>query len=380
MSDKKYTGFYNIVKNEATKEATIFIYGVIGGFDWETFNYINTSNKFVKEFNEIEKTSDVIHIRINSPGGSVYDGMPIYNAIKNSKKTIYTYVDGLAASMASLIALAGDKVYGYRNSIFMVHNVSTINFGNSSEFRQTANELDIYDKALGTIIEDKLGISESEVSEKYLNYKDNYFTGEQALSEGFFDEIIKEVKTDVPEDIANMSHQNLIKHYSKMNFAEEKPIETSQKPNNMSKEINAPKIMNFLGYETPFQSNENGVFLQEAEIETIETALANSENAVVNANEALATIIAEKNTISQTVTDANTIVDAALTTAEISFTLEMSLTEKITLLENQRKEFASKSAGGRTTLVNDADDTITGDNKQVVYAHDEEAMKILNLK
>jgi ATP-dependent protease ClpP protease subunit len=133
MSNKIYKGFYNIVKNIASKEATIYIYGVIGGFDWDTYSYINTSNKFVQEFNELEKTADIIHVHINSPGGSIYDGMPIYNVLNNSKKTIYTYVDGLAASMASLIALAGDKVFGYRNSMFMVHNASTFAFGNSKD-------------------------------------------------------------------------------------------------------------------------------------------------------------------------------------------------------------------------------------------------------
>jgi ATP-dependent protease ClpP protease subunit len=372
MSKKKYTGFYNIVKNETTKEATIYIYGVIGGFDWDTYSFINTSNKFVQDFKETEQNADIIHVHINSPGGNIYDGMPIYNVLKNSKKTIYTYVDGLAASMASLIALAGSKVFGYRNSIFMVHNASTLGWGNSSELKEIANELDTYDKALGTIIEDKLNISGDDVAEKYLNYKDNYFTGDEALTEGFFDEIIKEDKTDIPEDLQNMTHQNMMKHYAKMNFAKEEVTPQTPNTNTMSKEIKAPSIQNVLGYETPFQANENGVFLQETEVETIENALTTANTNVTN-------ITAERDAANTSVADANTSIEEALTTAEIEFTPEMSLTEKINLLEAQRKEFAQKTGGGKTTVVNDGDEPPTGAPKQKVYAHNEEAKKILGI-
>lgn len=363
MSNKKFTGFYNIVKNESNKETTILIYGVIGGFDWETFKYVNTSNKFVKEFNEIEKVSDIIHIRINSPGGSIYDGMPIYNAIKNSKKTIYTYVDGLAGSMASLIALAGDKVYGYRNSIFMVHNASTMGFGNSSDFKQTATELETYDKALGTIIEDKLGISESEVTEKYLNFKDNYFTGEEALSEGFFDEIIKEAKSDMPEDIANMTHQNMIKYYSKMNFVEEEPITKSK---TMSK--NYQSIQAALGLEIAFESNNDaGFFLSEEQMDVLENQLANTPTAIENATaplnqriSELEAVVATAQSTSESITNA---ISTALQVAEIDG--EMNHEQAITALANKVVEYGKLDGAKATIVKDDADDKNIGDNNIV---------------
>ena len=96
INKPKYKGFYNIVKNESKKEATIYIYGVIGGFDWETWTYENTADKFIKEFKDLEATSDLIKVKINSPGGNIHDGLPIYNVLNNSTVTVHTYVDGIA--------------------------------------------------------------------------------------------------------------------------------------------------------------------------------------------------------------------------------------------------------------------------------------------
>ncbi len=372
MKNKQYQGFYNIVRNEASKEATIYIYGVIGGYDWETGTYINSASEFVKDFQSLEKTADIIHVKINSPGGSIGEGLPIYNALKNSEKTIYTYVDGIAYSMASLIALAGAKVYGYRNSMFMVHNGSTFAWGNASELRQTADELDKYDLALGTIIEDKLGITAEEVAKTYLNFKDNYFVGDEAKEAGFIDEIIEAKKADVPTDLKNMSATDILNHYSKLNFTDFKePSNTQNSNNNMSKEITAPSIQNALGYETPFQATDEGVFLQEGEFNTLETALNSATEKATNLQGSL-------NTVNATVTDASTVIDAALDNAEIEHTPEMSISEKITLLNNQRNKFAAKSSGAPTNVVSDGDDDPNGGPTQKVYAHNEIAKKMLN--
>lgn len=369
---KDYKGFYNIIKNEASKEATIYIYGVIGGYDWETGETINSANKFVQDFKATETIADIIHIEINSPGGSVWDGLPIYNVIKNSKKTIYTYVDGIAYSMGALIALAGDKVYGYRNSMFMVHNASNYAWGNANDMRKTADELDKCDLALGTIIEEKLGITADEVSEKYMNYEDNYFVGDEAEEIGFFDEIITSEKANVPTDLKEMSPTDILNHYSKMNFTDfHKPSNNQNSNNNMSKEIKAPSIQNALGYETPFQATDEGVFLQEAEVNTLETALT-------SANNATAQVQGNLDTANTTVTDAATVIDAALVNAEIEVPTNTTLSEKITLLNNQRNEFAGKSAKKTTTVNSAGDKPPTGGTPEKVYAHNEAAKRILN--
>lgn len=325
MSKPKYKGFYNIVKNDASKEATINIYGVIGGFNWDTYSFENTADKFVADFKQIEATADIIHVRINSPGGNVHDGLPIFNALNNSEKTIYTYVDGIAYSMAALIALAGEKVYGYNNSLFMVHNASTIVFGNAQDLQDEVEVLSKYDSALGTIIGDKLGITDLAVAEKYLNYKDNFYTAKEALTEGFFDELISNKKSSVPDNIKNMSSKELMDHYMKMNLDLPEPPQPVNPP---IMNIERPNIQNVLGLDAPLASTEeNGSYLNNEQLEAIETVISNHAIQLDSVNTSLleaqnsATALTEAN--NTIVTDVNTALnlegDAKVTTVAGAF-------------------------------------------------------------
>jgi len=269
----KYKGFYNIVRNEAKKEATIHIYGIIGGFDWDTWSYINTADAFLKEFSEVEAEADVIHVRINSPGGNVHDGLAIYNALYNSKKTILTYNDGICYSMAALLMLAGEKSHSFQNCLFMTHNVISAVWGNAEEMRTEADVLDKYDQALGTAIENKLGISSEKVLELYLNYKDNYFTAKEAKDIGFYDNIIDRESAKVPEDVKNMSPQALLEHYAKMNFetGQQKPETNNKKPLTMSKAY--PKIEGVLNLKFGEGEASNGILLTEEQADQVEARL-----------------------------------------------------------------------------------------------------------
>lgn len=273
MNNPKYLGYWNIVKNESKKEATIYIYGVIGGLDFDTWTFINTGDKFVKEFNALDSEIDTVHVHINSPGGSVFEGLPIYNTLKNSNKTIYTYVDGIAYSMAAMIALAGEKVHGNKNSLFMVHNASTVAWGNAKQMMEEATILEKYDKSLGTIIEDKLDISEEEVSEKYLNYTDNFFTAKEAFDKGFFDVILDKTSEDVPEDVSKMSPTDLLKHYSKMNYEKDSGAPKQKPMKNTYTQIEAAINDTFAEGET-----ENGIILSEAQAGLVEAQLGQLQN------------------------------------------------------------------------------------------------------
>ena len=95
--------WYKIV-NQDGKIADIYIYDPIGGWGDDVIK----AKQFILDLKKI--TAKVIHLHINSPGGDIFDGNAIYNALINSGKTIYTYIEGLAASMASVVALAGEKV------------------------------------------------------------------------------------------------------------------------------------------------------------------------------------------------------------------------------------------------------------------------------
>jgi ATP-dependent Clp endopeptidase proteolytic subunit ClpP len=121
------------INNKAKETAEIWIYSEIGGFD------VNAKS-FIDELREVKGKNLDVHI--NSLGGSVFDGLAIYNALKNHKGKVTTKVEGIAASIASVIAMAGDDVEMAKNSLFMIHNPFTMAGGDANELRKTANVLD----------------------------------------------------------------------------------------------------------------------------------------------------------------------------------------------------------------------------------------------
>lgn len=207
--------FYEITnKSSETKSVDILIYGGIGQLDWDTWELKNSAEKFVKDFKALEKDYDRINIRINSPGGSVYHGFPIFNAIASSKKDIHTYNDGLAASMGGVLLLAGKTVHTAKNGLLMIHNASTWMIGHARDLREEADILDKYDGIVAQHFADKSGKSVEDIKSKYLNYKDHFLTADEAKEEGFVD-IIEDYESEdaPPENIANMAFGEVMNFY-----------------------------------------------------------------------------------------------------------------------------------------------------------------------
>jgi ATP-dependent Clp endopeptidase proteolytic subunit ClpP len=170
------------IKNKANK-AEIWIYEQIGEDFWTGGGV--TAKDFQKELSEI--TASQIDLHINSPGGQVFEGVAIYNLLKQHKATITTYIDGIAASIASVIALSGDKVVMAANALFMMHNPSGIVMGTASDMRKTA---DLLDKVRGTLLTVYAGKStKSEQDIVGLLEDETWFNAEEALAAGFADEI-----------------------------------------------------------------------------------------------------------------------------------------------------------------------------------------------
>lgn len=125
---------YRVVKNLADNStAEVFIYDEISMWG------IN-AKQFAEDMKAIE--AKTINLHINSPGGSVFEGTTIYNVLKNHSAKIVTYIDGLAASIASIIALAGDEVIMAENAFMMIHDPWTFSMGDASQLRKDAAILD----------------------------------------------------------------------------------------------------------------------------------------------------------------------------------------------------------------------------------------------
>lgn len=178
--------------------ACILLYGEIGGFD-------GISDKdIVAELYEYASMYKSIDIRVNSPGGSVYAGMSIFNALRSSEADITIYVDGIAASMASVIALCGKPVYMSQYARLMLHAPYGGCYGNKEELRSVSDELASLEDTLADMYASRLGKTREEIKDTYFDGKDHWITAKEAKEMGLVDGIydIKEkVDAQSPQDI-----------------------------------------------------------------------------------------------------------------------------------------------------------------------------------
>lgn len=179
---EKNKKWFNIT-NKAKETADIYIFDEIGGWGIWAIEFIN-------EFKTI--TADKINLYIDSPGGSIHHGMTIFNTIRQSGKDITTYVQGIAASIASVIALAGNTVVVPDNAMLMIHEPLVLMTGNSEELRKEALLLDKLRDQIAVIYANKTGIDIEEI--KTMMADETWFTGEEALEKGFCDKCTESLK------------------------------------------------------------------------------------------------------------------------------------------------------------------------------------------
>jgi len=165
-------------KEKIYSSIDLYIYDEIGGYGVQ-------ANAFVKALNEY-KDADTINVRINSGGGSVIAGSVIYNALKRHKGKVITHIDGLSASMASVIAMVGDEVRMAENALLMIHNPWTQSQGEADDLRKEADLLDKIKETLLTAYK-RSNYTEEELSE--LMDAETWFTAKEALESGFIDVI-----------------------------------------------------------------------------------------------------------------------------------------------------------------------------------------------
>jgi len=170
------------IKNIANKSADVYIYDVVGD-SWAG----NDAVTVVKQINALEV--DKINLRINSPGGSVFDGVAIYNALINHKAVVTTYIDGLAASIASVIALAGNEIIMAENAMFMIHDPMSGLMGRASEMRREADLLDQIKETLINTYESRTGLDRENIATAMTD--ETWFTAKEALEAKYITSVSK---------------------------------------------------------------------------------------------------------------------------------------------------------------------------------------------
>ena len=158
------------IKNQSEESADLFFYGDIVSETWQSEWYEEDMapgdvKKFLEELNGMSN----IDIHINSGGGSVFGGLAIYNLLKRNTAFKTVYVDGIAASIASVIAMAGDRIIIPANATMMIHKPMTSYFfetKNADELRKDADSLDTCQKSIMQVYMTKAKTSEQEIEQK----------------------------------------------------------------------------------------------------------------------------------------------------------------------------------------------------------------------
>ncbi|RUR35152.1 Clp protease ClpP [Clostridium perfringens] len=168
------------IKNELENRADLFFYGDICSSTWGCWEDEDKCPQDVADFLKDLDNNKEINIYINSGGGSVFAGLAIYNQLKRHPANKTVYVDGLAASISSVIALAGDKVIIPKNAQFMIHKPWSWAIGNANDLRKTADSLDSCEQSILNVYEENLkdGV-DIETIKQFVN-DETWFTGEEA--------------------------------------------------------------------------------------------------------------------------------------------------------------------------------------------------------
>ncbi|MCD7726388.1 MAG: Clp protease ClpP [Clostridiales bacterium] len=227
------------------QERTLYLNGTIADESW--FDDDVTPQLFKDELNS--GTGDIT-VWINSPGGDCVAAAQIYNMLMDYKGNVTVKIDGLAASAASVIAMAGTKVLVSPVSMMMIHNPATIAMGNSAEMQKAIAMLDEVKESIMNAYEIKTGLSRTKIS--HLMDAETWMDANSAVEMGFADEIMKRSDAediDVPQvsmvysraNVTNSLMEKLAQHCRIEKPAVEPVTDTGRKADDLLERLNLIK-------------------------------------------------------------------------------------------------------------------------------------------
>lgn len=256
---------FKYIQNISENEATILLYSQIGDSIDANGKYVYgiLGNSFAHEIQYLQDKCDVINVRINSIGGSVLDGYSIVSAILNSKVTCNTYIDGMSASIAGVIAMAGKKCYMADYGTMMLHNPSGI---------ENVEVLSLVKSTLVTILSNRTKKTAHEVS--VMMDSETWLDATMCLDMGLVDEVVSSNKKMKIPKAVNIADMALV--YNKI---------INQKTNKMNKVTELLKLSNEADEATVVSTIET----MQVENEALKERLA-----VIEAKELAEKVLAEK--------------------------------------------------------------------------------------
>jgi ATP-dependent Clp protease protease subunit len=209
-------------KNQTIDEADLYLYLEIAS--WGGGFYAHSAKSFKGELDALGELK-TLNVYINSPGGDVFEGVAIYNMLKRHKAHVNIHVDGLAASIASVITMAGNTIIMPSNAMMMIHNAWMYTAGNSKDLREAADMLDKVDTSIRQSYLTKAGDKLSEDDLVSLMEAESWLTAQEAYDYGLCD-VVGEVK-----QVAALSNNGLLAKYRNVPTAVI-PKEEPAKPEN----------------------------------------------------------------------------------------------------------------------------------------------------
>jgi len=249
--------WYAIQSTEDGAAPEVHIYDEIGG-------YGVGAKEFIAELKQ--HSGNRIHLRINSVGGSVTEGLAIANAIKRHKGGVTAHVDGLAASMATVIAVSADETVMADNGIFMVHEPWSVGQGTADDLRAEADVLDKMKKSLVRSYTKKTGMDDEEVED--LMRAETWMNAQEALAYGFIDYI-----EDGIEAAASITPEAARARFDKFSNSMRKPAK-NRKAEEAAPEVVEPAVEAPVTDEAVDISEENMNAELQAKVDALQADLA----------------------------------------------------------------------------------------------------------
>jgi ATP-dependent Clp endopeptidase proteolytic subunit ClpP len=315
------------ITNKTSDIADVYLFNDIGTFGI-------TAQSFIDEIKEYEDKE--LNIHINSLGGEVFEGMAIYSIIQRRKAKTTVYVEGIAASIASVIALAADEVIMSENSLLMIHNAWGGTQGDAKDMRKQADVLDKITNEIAEVYVKKTRIPYNEIVE--MMNEETWLTAEEAVALGFVDSISEPIKVAAKYDVSKFKNITNKKMETILSLTEKKKIK-------MTKELKS--WFNSKVEEIIAKVKESDNTTETAENVEVEIKLADNEEIMNKISEFEATILTLNNSVAElegekeTLTEEVNRVNALLSKSEAKGT-DTSTESDPAVVENKVEDANSK--------------------------------------
>mgnify|MGYP003108777515 FL=1 len=297
------------IENKADNSVEISIYDEIGDFG-------TSAKEFIEEVKSVGDGD--ITLRINSVGGSVFDGLAIYNTLRSHSGFVNIKIEGLAASISTVIAMAGDSIEMSENGFFMIHNPFGKSAGEAGDMRKTADLLDKIKDEIMEIYSKRTNLTFGELSD--MMDKETWLSSQEAMDMGFVDKITEPMKIAASFDLSkftNVNEQEVNDKLSLTNNNKKMTEELKTWFNSVKEEIlNAVK-----GEEVSTPSNEVSISISDNEVIVNKfDELEENAKSLREEKEELAALVGEKEGTIAELTNKITDIEAKLAKLEATET------------------------------------------------------------